>query len=150
MMVTALVLAALLAVTGAIYLISAYEEPIEAANETAAEGQPPGPLDLGTQVQTLFFAIAGLANLGVAGWIIVCRKNLTTRMPFLIAAIGSAALIGLYILSRTTSLPIVGIQDDVGTMDIVSKGLQTSAVGIALYMLSMSPRVSGDLKNKIA
>ena len=91
-----------------------------------------------------------MANLGVAGWILVFRKRLTNRMPYLIAAIGSAALIGLYIASRTMNLPIVGIQDDVGLMDIVSKALQSSVIGLALYMLSMSRRLAGDLKNKMA
>jgi hypothetical protein len=152
----ALVLAGLLAATGAIYLISAYEEPIEAAEEAqgSEEGQqqqPAGALDMGTQVQTAFFAIAGLSNIGVAVWVVIAsRKGMTNRLPYLVAAAGSAILIGLYIASRTVSLPIVGLQEDVGMIDIVSKVLQGAIVAIALYTLSVSRKLAGALKNKLA
>lgn len=156
--VMALVIAGLLAATGAIYLLSAYEEPIEAAEEAEsdAEGQqqqqqqPAGALDMGTQVQTAFFAIAGLSNIGVAVWLIIAsRKSMTNRLPYLVAAAGSAILIGLYIASRTVRLPIVGLQEDVGTIDIVSKVLQGAIIALALYALSVSRKLAGALRNKL-
>jgi hypothetical protein len=47
----------------------------------------------------------------------------------------SIALIGLYVLSRTVSLPLVGIQEDVGIVDILAKITQGSIVVISLLLL---------------
>ncbi len=154
--IIAFVVAGLLVAIGAIYLISAYEEPIEAAVENAAAvgggsgGSADVAMDTGTLVQTTFFAIAGLANLGVAAWIIIIvSKRKTTRMPYTVAAAGSAFLIVLYIASRTTNLPIVGIQEDIGTVDIVSKVLQGIVVGLSAYAISMSQRLNEQIKNRL-
>jgi hypothetical protein len=146
----ALAVAGLLAAVGAIYLISAYEEPIEAQEESAAEGgSPDAGMDTGTLVQTIFFGVAGSANLGVAAWIIVSRKRMV-RTPYIITAAGCAFLIVLYIASRTINLPIVGIQEDIGTIDILSKVLQGIAVGLSAYMVSISRKLNEQIKNRVA
>lgn len=122
LIIIALVLAGLLIATGAIYFFSAYEEQLEAAEESGSEGESSASLDTGTLVQTAFFATADAASIGVAGWIVVARKNPARHaFPYMAAAAGSATLIGLYIASRTVALPIVGLQDNVGTIDILSK-----------------------------
>ena len=53
----------------------------------------------------------------------------------MIASLISVALIGLYIVSRKVSLPVVGIQDDVGTVDILCKALQGAIVVVSLLLL---------------
>ncbi len=55
-------------------------------------------------------------------------ENKNGKSLFTIAAAGSALLIVLYIASQTMSLPIVGIQDDIGTIDIVSKMMEVITV----------------------
>jgi hypothetical protein len=46
----------------------------------------------------------------------------------------------LYILSRTISLPIVGLQEDVGTIDVLSKVLQIGIVAGSVYLLKQNKR----------
>lgn len=160
--IAALFVAGLLIATGIIYLVSAYEEPIEAAAEGADEaGDSSGNsashdsdatnvtgqgMDAGTMVQTSFFAIAGLASLGIAAWIVKARAG-KMRIPMIIAAAGSAFLIALYIASRTISLPVVGIQDDISTMDIASKVMQGAVVALSLLVTTKWQKVSPNLAN---
>jgi len=150
----ALSIAGILVAVGAIYVVAAYEEPIDAAAESEAEGQganadqDAGTMSADTLVQTTFFYIAGVANLGVAGWLIMSRKKMSNA-PYIVTAVGSASLIVLYIASRTVSLPVVGIQDDVGTSDIVSKILQGMAVGMSVYAISISRRLNVEIRNRI-
>jgi hypothetical protein len=150
-----LIVAGLLITIGAIYLYSAYQEPIEGAEESETEEGGEGSsstsggddnlttsnsgLDLGTELQTAFFAVAGVASLGVAAWILITRKKII-KPPYVVAAAGSAFLIGFYIISRTVELPIVGIQSDVGDLDIVSKVLQAAVIGLSIYAISVSRR----------
>jgi hypothetical protein len=149
----ALITAGLLVAVGAIYLISAYEEPIQAAaEERSAASQGSGStnagIDMGTLVQTIFFAIAGLVNIGVAAWIIVSRRRMA-KTSYMIAAVGSTFLIVLYIASRTINLPIVGIQDDIGMVDIVSKVMQGIIVGLSAYAVSISRKLNEEIKNRM-
>jgi hypothetical protein len=152
----AFIVAGLLVAVGAIYLISAYEEPIEvAAEESAAmasegSGSTDAGMDMGTLVQTTFFAIAGLANLGVAAWmIIIVSRRKITRIPYAVAAAGSAFLIVLYVASRTINIPIIGIQEDIGTVDIISKVMQGIIVGLSVYLLSTSQELNEQIRNRL-
>ena len=161
-----LTVAGLMIIIGAIYLVSAYREPIEAAEEESsteeeAEGvggsadsggdvitsstNSNGGLDLGTELQTAFFAIAGLGNLGVAAWILVSRKKII-KPPYIVAAAGSAFLIVFYIISRSVVLPIVGIQSDVGNLDIICKALQVAVVGLSIYVISVTRTMGKEIR----
>jgi hypothetical protein len=80
--------------------------------------------------------------------IIISRRKMA-RSPYLIAAAGSAFLIVLYIASRTINLPIVGIQDDIGTVDIVSKVMQGIIVGLSVYAISISTKLNEEIKNRM-
>jgi hypothetical protein len=160
-----LTVAGLMIIIGAIYLVSAYREPIEAAEESSTEeeevvaeesgsaddgggtstnGNGSG-LDLGTELQTAFFAVAGLGNLGVAAWILITRKKIT-KLPYIVAAAGSAILIVFYIVSRTVALPIVGIQSDVGNLDIICKVLQVAVIGLSVYAISVTRTMGKEIR----
>jgi hypothetical protein len=58
-------------------------------------------------------------------------KHRINKVPYII---GSLALITLYTLSRTVSLPLIGFEEHIGSIDILSKVLQ---VGIILLVLSL-------------
>ena len=88
---------------------------------------------LATQVQTAFFSVVGLGYAGVGVWILKDKGK--TNAPYIVAIGGSIAMIGLYVASRTINLPIVGLQEDVGTIDILSKVLQVGIIGLTAYML---------------
>jgi hypothetical protein len=167
--VLSLTVAGLMIIIGAIYLVSAYREPIEAAEESSSteeeevagesdsaddgggtsittNGNAVGGLDLGTELQTAFFAAAGLANLGVAAWILISRKKITKKLPYIVAAAGSAGLIVFYIVSRTVALPIVGIQSDVGNVDIICKVLQVAVIGLSVYAISVTRTIGKEIR----
>jgi hypothetical protein len=148
----ALVVAGLLVTIGIIYLQSAYQEPIDAAKDAGggdSTGTAAGGMDLATLLQTSFFTTAGLANFVVAGWILI-RRNNSVRTPYLIAAGGSAALIILYITSRTVNIPIVGIQYDVGAKDILCKILQGAVIVLSIHAASALRKRASEIKTKVS
>jgi hypothetical protein len=103
-----------------IYFVTAYSQIKESA-------------DVGSQIQTMLFTTAAITYLPLGIWMV--KNKLHSRAPYVIASLISIALIGLYIASRTTALPVVGIQDDVGTIDIISKVTQGAIVVISLLLL---------------
>ena len=98
-----------------------------------------------TQVEIAFFTIAGVAYAGVGAWII--KNKGKTNTPYLIAIGGSMAIIGLYVASRTIDMPIVGLQEDIGTIDILSKVLQVAIIGLSAYMININ-RVVRPIPNR--
>lgn len=143
-------LAALMLVTAVIYFVAAAEESAEGSENEQAErnatdrdrDEPANTAEQGenegdgvaTQVQTAFFTVTGLAYVGVGGWIMKSRGK--TNAPYFIAIAGSLAIIGLYVASRTVALPVVGLQDDVGTIDVLSKILQGGIIALAAYSIN--------------
>jgi len=61
-----------------------------------------------------------------------------SKVPYLLAAIGSVALIAFYISTRTVNIPSIGIQDDIGTIDILSKVIQAAVAGLSIYIVKSS------------
>src|SRR5215211_5974057 len=106
-------------------------------SNTEEEGEGGGEEEergLATQVETTFFTIVGLGYAGVGIWVLKDKGK--TNTPYIIAIGGSIAMIGLYVASRTIDLPVVGLQDDVGTIDILSKVLQVGIIGLSAYMVN--------------
>jgi hypothetical protein len=108
------------------------EEPEQSSREEEEETEEEG--GLATQVETSFFTIVGLGYAGVGIWVLKDKGK--TNTPYIIAIGGSIAMIGLYVASRTIDLPVVGLQDDVGTIDILSKVLQVGIIGLSAYMIN--------------
>jgi hypothetical protein len=109
------------------------EEVKEAGEEEEGEeGEEEG--GLATQVETAFFTTVGVGYAAVGAWILKDKGK--TNAPYIIAIGGSIALIGLYLASRTVNMPVVGLQDDVGAIDILSKVLQVGIIGLAAYMVN--------------
>lgn len=102
--------------------------------ESSEEEKEAGEGGLGTQVETAFFTIVGLGYAGVGIWVLKDKGK--TNTPYIIAIGGSIAMIGLYVASRTIALPVVGLQEDVGTIDILSKVLQVGIIGLSAYMVN--------------
>jgi hypothetical protein len=102
--------------------------------KTAAEGVGgEGAELLSAQIETTLFAAAGAGYLSVAMWMLKKKEN--TKVPYLIAIVGSLSLIVLYVVSRMVSLHIGGLQDDIGFVDIMSKILQVGIISGCLYIL---------------
>jgi predicted cobalt transporter CbtA len=160
----AYILAALMLSTAVIYFVAAAGESAEAGEGQDREQAPASSQDsdsdeavnsaaeqgegeegseeeeeaeqggLATQVETSFFTMVGLGYAGVGIWVLKDKGK--TNTPYIIAIGGSIAMIGLYVASRTIDLPVVGLQDDVGTIDILSKVLQVGIIGLSAYMVN--------------
>jgi hypothetical protein len=89
--------------------------------------------DMASQIQTMLFTTAAITYLPLGIWMI--KNKLHSRAPYVIASLISIALIGLYVVSRTVSLPIVGIQDDVGMVDILGKITQGAIIVTSVVLL---------------
>jgi hypothetical protein len=117
--------------TAAIYFVAASQEltstPSSADDKLSAE------------VQMVFFIICGVAYMPVGIWMMVVgeRTKLAKRTtkPYIMAIAGSAALIALYVVSRMISLPLVGLQSDVGTIDILAKVLEAGIIAGSVYIV---------------
>jgi len=103
-----------------IYFLTAYSQMME-SNDAAS------------QIQTMLFTTAAITYLPLGIWMI--KNRFHSRAPYVIASLISMALIGLYVASRTINLPVVGIQDDVGLIDILSKVTQGSIIVLSVLLL---------------
>jgi hypothetical protein len=92
---------------------------------------------LSSEVQMVFFIMCGIAYIPVGIWMAVeytkSSKRTTTTTPYIVAIAGSAALIVLYVVSRMVSLPLVGLQTDVGTIDVLAKALEAGIIAGSVY-----------------
>ena len=79
---------------------------------------------IATVNEMIFFIVVGIAYIAAGIWMV--ENKYYSKVPYIIATIGSIALIVFYISTRTISIPSIGIQDDVGTIDILSKGTTSS------------------------
>jgi hypothetical protein len=103
-----------------IYFVTAYSQIKESDN-------------VGSQIQSMLFTTAAIMYLPLGIWMI--KNKLHSRAPYVIASIISIALVGLYVASRTISLPLVGIQSDIGVIDILAKITQGALVVVSLLLL---------------
>jgi hypothetical protein len=81
----------------------------------------------------IFFITVGIAYIPVAIWMLVAKYG--NIIPYSIAIGGSGALIVFYILTRTINIPSIGLQTDVGTIDITPKILQGAIVFMSVYII---------------
>ena len=94
---------------------------------------------MATTNEIIFFLIVGIAYIPIAIWMLKVKHN--SKIPYIISIIGSAALILFYILTRTTNIPLIGLQTDVGTIDIASKIIQVGIISVSSFlMISMVKR----------
>jgi hypothetical protein len=103
-----------------IYFITAYSQMQESD-------------DASSKIETMLFATAAISYLLLGIWMI--KNRMHSRVPYVIASLISFALIGLYIVSRTIPLPVVGIQEDVGMIDVVSKITQGSIIVLSILLI---------------
>jgi hypothetical protein len=133
---------ALMISTAAIYFIAAsqdYSELSQSASSSAGgsstESKDEGDI-IATANEMVFFIVVGVAYIGGGIWML--ENKYYSKVPYIIAAIGSIALIAFYISTRTINIPSIGIQDDVGTIDILCKVMQAAIAGISIYIVRSS------------
>ena len=160
--VAAYVLAALMLSTGMLYLTLAYGEnkdyqkeiqasvstsEIESGEAGEREDSEAGQQKaqntsesqgFGDMGEVVFFSIIGDLYVPIGLWML--KKKAISKKPYVVALIGSAALIAFYVATRTINIPMIGIQNDVGTPDITAKVLQGAIVTVSAYMLATIAR----------
>ena len=134
------VVAALMICTGALYFIVASEDYSELPQSSAASNNNTDSKDEGDTIATIneivFFIVVGIAYTAAGIWML--ENKYYSKVSYVIATIGSIALIAFYISTRTINIPSIGIQDDVGAIDILSKVLQAAIAAISIYILRSS------------
>ncbi len=125
---------ALMLLTGAIYFYVASQDY---ADISQSEHQPVDSKDaqdtMATTNEMIFFIIVGLGYTAIG--IYTLENRYRNKIPYIMAIIGSSALILFYILTRTINIPSIGIQDDVGITDILTKVMQAAVVVLSLYII---------------
>ncbi|MHB8601861.1 MAG: hypothetical protein ACYC6W_03735 [Nitrosotalea sp.] len=116
-----LITSALMVLSGIIYFASSYTESADAQGSVSS------------QIQTMFFATAGIVYIPLGIWML--KNKLHSRAPYVISILISIFLLVLYIASRNINLPIVGMQTDVGAIDLVTKVIQVGIVATSVILL---------------
>ena len=138
------IVAALMISTGAIYFIVASQDYSELSQSVSTLASSSNNTNenkeavdtIATVNEMIFFIVTGIAYIAAGIWMM--ENKYYSKIPYVIAAIGSVALIAFYISTRTINIPSIGIQDDVGTIDILSKVLQAAIAGISIYIVRTS------------
>src|SRR5574338_1061460 len=87
-----LIVSSLMSVCGIIYFVTSYTQSLE--------GNDPG-----SQIQTMFFATAGIVYIPLGIWML--RNRLHSRGPYVISILVSIFLIVLYVAFRTVNFPVI-------------------------------------------
>ena len=84
-------------------------------------------------IEISVFVGAALIYLGLVIWVL--KSGLKNKNPYMVSAVFSIIMIGIYVASRTIGVPVVGIEYYVGKIDVVSKILQAAIIGLAGYLI---------------
>jgi O-antigen/teichoic acid export membrane protein len=103
-----------------------YQEIEESKTESGSELRS-------SQIEIVFFTVAGIAHLPIGLWVYKNRKNDAT--PYLIAVTGSLVLVLLYILYKTIAPSINDPHEDFGVLNMLSRILQVSIIIAGSYGL---------------
>lgn len=124
------VLAALLVSNAIVYLIVAAQEygDLIEFQQIGIEGETQEK-----QLEISVFIGASLVYIGLVIWVL--KSRLKKKNPYLVSAVFSIIMIGIYFASRTVGVPVVGVEYYVGKIDIISKILQAAIIGLAGYLI---------------
>lgn len=88
-----------------------------------------------TQRKNLEFPLSVSAGVGYAVvglWMILDKRN--SKIPYIVAIVGSSALLGIYVASRTIGILSLGLEP-VGLLDLIVGMLQGGIIAGSLYIL---------------
>jgi hypothetical protein len=75
---------------------------------------------------------AGIGYAAIGIWMVLDRRN--SKIPYIIAIVGSLILIGIYFASRTVGISTLGTEP-IGLFDAIVAALQVAIIAISLYIL---------------
>ncbi len=127
------IITALMISTSIIYFYVSYHDYQELLQMSSTPASQDASDILATRNEMTFFLVVAIAYIPIALWMLKVKHN--NKIPYIIAIAGSTALIIFYILTRTVDLPLIGLQTDVGTIDIASKIVQGSIVALSSFVI---------------
>ena len=123
------VVTALMITTSMIYFYLAYEDYQQLLHSSSASAD-----DIqSTRNEMIFFLVVAISYIPIAIWMLKVKHS--SKIPYIIAIVGSAGLIVFYILTRVIDIPSIGLQTDVGTTDIATKIIQGAIVAISSFLV---------------
>lgn len=75
---------------------------------------------------------AGIGYAAIGLWMILDKRN--SKIPYIIAIVGSLVLLGIYFTSRTVGISSLGTEP-IGLLDAIVAAIQVAIIAIALYIL---------------
>ncbi|MGN6346186.1 MAG: hypothetical protein ACTHME_00635 [Candidatus Nitrosocosmicus sp.] len=136
------VITALMVATSLLYFYVAYEDYQEllqsssssSSNSDSKDAAASSAADIqATRNEMTFFLIVAISYIPISIWMLKVRHS--SKIPYIIAIVGSAALIVFYMLTRVIDIPSIGLQTDVGTTDISVKIIQGAIVAISSFLV---------------
>ena len=141
------IITALMIATSIIYFYVAYEDYqglLQASSSSSSSSSSTDGKDAtaaaaaaadiaATRNEISFFLIVAISYIPIAIWMLIVKHN--SNIPYIISIVGSAALIVFYILTRVIDIPYIGLQSDVGAVDIAAKVIQTAIVSISSFLV---------------
>jgi len=133
------VITALMAATSLLYFYVVYEDYQELlqSSSSSADNKDTAAASAAdiqaTRNEMTFFLIVAISYIPIAIWMLKVKHS--SKIPYIIAIVGSAALIVFYILTRVIDIPSIGMQTDVGTTDIAVKIIQGAIVAISSFLI---------------
>jgi cation transport ATPase len=76
--------------------------------------------------------IAGIGYAAIGLWMMLDKRN--SKVPYIIAIVGSIVLLGIYFTSRTVGISSLGTEP-IGLLDAIVAGFQVAIIAISLYIL---------------
>jgi len=75
---------------------------------------------------------AGVGYAAIGIWMILDKRN--SKIPYIMAIVGSLILLGIYTSSRTIGISSLG-REHIGLLDAIVAALQVAIIAISLYIL---------------
>ena len=121
----------ILILSAVIYFVVAWQAVTEMAGADSANSK------LGSGMEIALFSTVGSGYIGMLIWIL--RKRLRPSIPYVITAIGSAVMIGMYLVAITIGVPVLGVETETDPFATIAKILQGSIIGISAFIIPFTP-----------
>ena len=133
------IITALMIATSLLYFYVAfedYQELLQATSSSSADSKDATSAEdiQATRNEMTFFLMVAISYIPISIWMLKVKHR--SKIPYIIAIVGSAALIVFYILTRMMDIPSIGLQTDVGTIDITTKIVQGAIVAISSFLIA--------------
>jgi len=83
---------------------------------------------------------AGVGYAAIGIWMILDKRN--SKIPYIMAIVGSLILLGIYASSRAIGISSLG-REHIGLLDAIVAALQVAIIAISLYILIRNTYTKG-------